>query len=173
MITQKSHMNLALGLQSKDASQIIGHLAEESQLLPQYPLKGATRRRSGLGDEMVLTSSERGGLSGKIQPWVFAADSAKIATLETVAEKVEGGQIALENSMKTLQDIDHLLGLDTEGQTEEPDEEPMEVDVWLNTGSKTPASARKHTDKRDKRNSKDLWSNLHGNLGLLGHEDSV
>lgn len=174
MIAQKSHVNSTLGRQSKDAGQIIGHLADESQLLPQYPMKGAARRKSGFGDEMVLTASERGGLSGKMQPWVFAADSAKISTLETVAEKVESGQVALEESTKTLEDIDRLLGFDQDKHHEETGEEMTEDDVWLDAGPQTPGRYRKHTEKKqDKKKPKDVWSNLHGNLGLLGPEDSV
>ncbi len=53
-----------------------------------------------------------------MKSWVFAADSAKIATLESVAEKVEEGQLALEDSMKILGEVDRLLGRSRPGRTE-------------------------------------------------------
>ncbi|KAK7423373.1 hypothetical protein QQX98_001164 [Neonectria punicea] len=173
MITQKSYMNSTLIKETKDACQVLGHLAEESQLLPLYPMSGSSRRMSGLGE--VLTSSERSGFTGRIQPWVFAADSAKIATLETVAERVEGGQVALESSMKALQKIDHLLGQEHADGPDEPKEGPADDDFWLNTGTKKSTNTRKHTEKEKgaEKKPRDAWSALHGNLGLIGHGDAA
>lgn len=173
-ITQKSYMNSTLSNETKEACQVLGHLAEESQLLPLHPASGSSRRRSGLG-EILASTSDRAGFTGRIQPWVFAADAAKIATLETVAEKVEGGQVALENSMKALREIDHLLGQNQVDEPEEPKEAPVEDDLWLATGTKNPTGTRKHTkkEKEVKKVPRDAWSGLHGNLGLIGHEDAA
>ncbi|KAJ4320845.1 hypothetical protein N0V84_005666 [Fusarium piperis] len=172
MITQKAHTNSTLSKEVKDSCQLLGHLAEESQLLPAHAVAPTSRRRSGLGE--VLTSTERPGFTGKVQPWVLAADSAKIATLENVAEQVESGQLALEASMQTLQEIDHLLGQGEVEQDEEPQADTTEDDFWLATGSKTPSKARKHTEKKKvSEQSRDAWSGLHGNLGLIGQEDTA
>ncbi|KAL2685102.1 hypothetical protein Neosp_006198 [[Neocosmospora] mangrovei] len=171
MITQKAHINTTLGKEVKDSCQLLDHLTEESQLLPAHAVAPTTRRRSGLGE--VLTSTERPGFTGKVQPWVLAADSAKIATLENVAEQVESGQLALEASMQTLQEIDLLLGQGEVEQEEEPQADTTEDDFWL-AGSKTPSKARKHTEKKkDSEQSRDAWSGLHGNLGLIGQEDTA
>ncbi|KPM39477.1 hypothetical protein AK830_g7087 [Neonectria ditissima] len=174
MITQKSYMNSTLSKETKDACQVLGHLAEESQLLPLYPMSVSSRRMSGLG-EVLGSSSERSGFTGRIQPWVFAADSAKIATLETVAERVEGGQVALESSMKALREIDHLLGREQVDGPDEPKEEPTDDDFWLNTGTKKTTSTRKHTEKEKgaAKKASDAWSSLQGNLGLIGHGDGA
>ncbi|KAF7545809.1 hypothetical protein G7Z17_g8880 [Cylindrodendrum hubeiense] len=173
-ITQKSYMNSTLSSETKEACQVLGHLAEESQLLPLHPVSGSSRRRSGLG-EILTSTPERAGFTGRIQPWVFAVDSAKIATLERVAEKVEGGQVALENSMKALREIEHLLGQDQIDEPKATKEEPIEDDFWLTTGTRNPTSTRKHTEKEKgaKKTPRDVWSGLHGNLGLIGHEDAA
>lgn len=172
MITQKAYANSTLSKEVKDSSQLLSHHAEESQLLPAHAVAPTSRRRSGLGE--VLTSAERPGFAGKVQPWVLAADSAKIATLENVAEQVESGQLALEASMQTLQEIDHLLGQGEVEQDEEPQADTTEDDFWLATDSKTASKARKHTEKKkDSEQSRDAWSGLHGNLGLIGHEDAA
>ncbi|KAF4455176.1 hypothetical protein F53441_2446 [Fusarium austroafricanum] len=170
MITQKAHVNTTLSKETKDNCQSLSHLEEESQLLPSHSVPPASRRRSGLGE--FLGSEERSGLTGKVQPWVFAADSAKIATLENVAEQVEGGQLALENSMQTLQEIDQLLGQGEVAQEEEVQADTTEDDVWLEAGPKSPSKARKHTEKSSTE-PKDPWFSLNGNLGLIGQEDTA
>ncbi|WZH39655.1 uncharacterized protein QYS62_000580 [Fusarium acuminatum] len=171
MISQKSHVNATLGKEVKSNCQSLSHLEEESQLLPSYSAAPTSRRRSVLGE--FLGSEERPGLTGKVQPWVLAADSAKISTLENVAEQVEGGQLALENSMQTLQEIDQLLG---QGEVTHENEAQADTteDFWMEAGPKSPTKARKHTQKsKEAEQSKDAWSSLHGNLGLIGQEDTV
>jgi hypothetical protein len=167
LIGQKSHVNILVAKQLKESCQTLDHLAEESHLLPQHPIPGTTRRKAGLNDG--LSASESLDMADRIKPWVFAADSAKIATLESVAEKIEEGQVALESSMAALGEIDGLLGRISTVETQ--DRDASEADIWLSEGdSKSGRGAtRKHTEaKPDKLNSEgDLWSTLDGNLGLL------
>ncbi|KAF5533424.1 hypothetical protein FMEXI_11841 [Fusarium mexicanum] len=170
MITQKAHVNTTLGKEIKDNCQSLSHLEEESQLLPSHSVAPTSRRRSGLGE--FLASDERSGLTGKVQPWVLAADSAKITTLENVAEQIEGGQLALVNSMQTLQEIDQLLGQAEAAEEEETQADTTEDDVWLEAGPKSPSKARRHTEKRITE-PKDAWSSLQGNLGLIGQGDTA
>ncbi|KAF4497312.1 hypothetical protein FAGAP_6527 [Fusarium agapanthi] len=170
MITQKAHVNTTLGKEIKDNCQSLSHLEEESQLLPSHSVAPTSRRRSGLGEFLAL--DERSGLTGKVQPWVLAADSAKITTLENVAEQIEGGQLALVNSMQTLQEIDQLLGQDEAAEEEEAQADTTEDDVWLEAGPKSPSKARRHTEKRITE-PKDAWSSLQGNLGLIGQGDAA
>ncbi|KAF5592568.1 uncharacterized protein FSUBG_10120 [Fusarium subglutinans] len=170
MITQKAHVNTTLGKEIKDNCQSLSHLEEESQLLPSHSVAPTSRRRSGLGE--FLASDERSGLTGKVQPWVLAADSAKITTLENVAEQIEGGQLALVNSMQTLQEIDQLLGQDEAAEEEETQADTTGDDVWLEAGPKSPSKARRHTEKRITE-PKDAWSSLQGNLGLIGQGDTA
>ncbi|KAH7218370.1 hypothetical protein ACKRZS_008355 [Fusarium odoratissimum] len=170
MITQKAHVNTTLGKEIKDNCRSLSHLEEESQLLPSHSVAPTSRRRSGLGE--FLASDERSGLTGKVQPWVLAADSAKITTLENVAEQIEGGQLALENSMQTLQEIDQLLGQDEAAGEEETQADTTEDDVWLEAGAKSPSKARRHTEKRITE-PRDAWSSLQGNLGLIGQGDTA
>ncbi|KAH7133576.1 hypothetical protein EDB81DRAFT_105983 [Dactylonectria macrodidyma] len=173
-ITQKSYINTTLNNEVKEACQVFSHLAEESQLLPLHPTSESSRRRSGLG-EILTSNSDRAGFTGRIQPWVLAADSAKIATLEIVAEKVEGGQVALENSMKAIRGINLMLGQDETDEPETTKEEPIKDDIWLDTGAKSTAGTRKHTGKGKgaEKGPKDAWSIIHGNLGLIGHEEAA
>ncbi|KAF4333168.1 hypothetical protein FBEOM_13015 [Fusarium beomiforme] len=169
VITQKAHVNATLKKEIKDNCQSLSHLEEESQLLPSHSVTPTSRRRSGLGE--FLATDERSGLTGKVQPWVLAADSAKITTLENVAEQIESGQLALESSMQLLQEIDHLLGQD-EVAEEEALADVTEDDVWLEADPNSPSKKRKHTEKKAT-GPRDAWSILRGNLGLIGQEDTA
>ncbi|KAK3335534.1 hypothetical protein B0T19DRAFT_436381 [Cercophora scortea] len=175
LIAQKSHLNTAISKQLKENCQGLDRLAEESQLIPRHPMPDASRRKQTFGD--TVAASE-GGLdpSSRVKPWVFAADSAKIATLEAVAEKIEEGQIALESSMRTIGEIDQLLGRQPppSGSLEQGDQ-VVKDDIWLAEGRPAgkAAALRKHADRKGSvtRPSEDVWDMLDGKLGLLRADD--
>ncbi|KAF9879878.1 hypothetical protein CkaCkLH20_02689 [Colletotrichum karsti] len=172
MITQKSHINNVLAKQSKETRQALDHLAEESQLLPGHPMP-KPRPRSGFAEDFASAVSEKQAMSERVKPWVFAADSAKIATLEAVAEKIEEGQVALEGSMTALQEVDKLLGQEPPEAQKDAGGDTTEEDIWLTQGSGNKAGARRHAHQRKGSASKpgDIWSAIDGKLGLIGHED--
>ncbi|KAK0383144.1 hypothetical protein NLU13_9057 [Sarocladium strictum] len=173
MITQKSYIGNSLSKQAKDTCQLLGRLAEESQLLPAYPMKDSMRRRSGLQHELTGKGSGRPDVAQRIKPWVFAADSAKIASLEAVTEHVERGQISLGATMQSLEEISGLLGQHPpdKNETEASVGNETEDDVWLAGGSPAKGTGgRKHSDKAPSRVPGDPWSRLHGSLGLIGSE---
>jgi hypothetical protein len=175
LITQKSHLNTTIAKQLKETAQLLDHLAEESNLLPSHPVPGGTttsrRKPPGFGD--ALGVSETLDSSGRVRPWVYAADSAKIATLEAVAEKIEEGQVALEGSMGALREIDRLLGRSPAAAEVEGVERPGDItedDIWLanDRSSARAGAARKHARKESRAgNTTDLWAFLDGSLGLL------
>ncbi|KAK1846823.1 hypothetical protein CCHR01_10571 [Colletotrichum chrysophilum] len=170
MIAHKSHVNNVLSKQAKETQQALDHLAEESQLLPEHPMP-KPRPRSGFADDFASAVSEKQAMSERVKPWVFAADSAKIATLEAVAEKIEEGQVALEGSMSALQEVDRLLG-----QNQSAVGDTTEEDIWLTQGSASQTGARRHGAHQRKESavkSGDIWSAIHGDLGLIGHEDHI
>lgn len=170
LITQKSHLNITIAKQLKDTVQVLDHLAEESNLLPSHPVPAAAaaaRRKPGFGD--ALGASETLDSCSRVKPWVYAADSAKIATLEAVAEKIEEGQVALEGSMGAIQEIERLLGRDTTDDRGDK-ADVTEEDIWLaeDKPSARAGHARKHARKESKAgNATDLWAFLDGSLGLL------
>ncbi|KAJ4150760.1 hypothetical protein LMH87_011495 [Akanthomyces muscarius] len=134
----------------------VSKLAEESHLLSTFPPRGASGRPG-------TNSASQASIATQVMPWVEASDAAKMATLESVAETVENGQIALEGLMSTLEGIGKITGKDI--LSSEVDE-----DTWL--GADTPR-ARRHTRKGSRaisQSSTDPWSKVRGNLGLLGQE---
>ncbi|KAL7936829.1 hypothetical protein V8C35DRAFT_293932 [Trichoderma chlorosporum] len=161
--SQKSFFTSALSKQNQDACQVLGRLGEESHLLPTYPMKDSLRRRSGIQTE-IASKSEQPDISKRIKPWVFAADSAKIALLEYAAETVDIGQVALENCLENLREIDFLLGYPEEGEesSEVSGRQAKAGAAATRLGSRKPTSKSSITDDRQ-----DVWSRLHGNLGVL------
>jgi hypothetical protein len=164
-MTQKAHTVNILSKQSKESVQKMDQLAEESQLLQDFPMEDSQRRHSGIRDNVHSAPD----LAARIKPWVFAADSAKIATLEAVAENVERGQMALEGLWKTLTSLDELTWQEAVEDTTATGDDPTEEDVWIPSPQKTPG--RKHTGRNTKdKDSGDIWSKLDGKLGLLGQD---
>lgn len=167
-ITQKSHFSNVLTKQTEGIGKALARLAEESQLLPEHP-NSRGQEHSG-----VESLDKRGHeITKRVQPWVNAADAAKLATLEAVAEKIEEGQVALEGSTTHLAEIDQLLGRNAGVAEESGDEDASMDDIWLaetrspRKGAKAPARS---SDKP--KGPKDVWSLLDGNLGLINAEDS-
>lgn len=176
LITQKSHLHTTVTRQLKETCQALDRLAEESQLIPAHPMPGGGRQRanlpssaSGLGISEPTTMTA----SARVQPWVFAAESAKIAALEAVADKIEEGQAALDKSMGVLAEIDNQL---LKGEEEEEEAERKgageESDIWLAEGKPGGKAARKSLtrEKVKPKAERDVFDLLDGTLGLLRSE---
>ncbi|KAI5923276.1 hypothetical protein F4810DRAFT_669604 [Camillea tinctor] len=199
LIQEKSHINAVLTRQHQETTKILDHLADESQLLSRYPAaattkptdsgsgSGSSRRgksRISFGEATRAASSaaaNRPNVTALVEPWLFAADSAKIATLEAVAEKVEEGQMAVEEAMRSLSEVRKLLNREDEEEKEPGGAEqegsssalPEDDDLWL-AGDDGGKGVRKNTEKRkntkkkpEKEEGKSIWSKLDGNLGLI------
>ena len=114
IIAYKSQFNISLAKQLKEACQVVEHLVPESQLLPQFPWPAseqAKHLKPGFLDSLgSATALEQPDLTGKIKPWVFASDSARIATMEAVAEGIEDGQMGIEGIVSTLAEISRMFG---------------------------------------------------------------
>ncbi|CRK15345.1 hypothetical protein BN1723_010638 [Verticillium longisporum] len=170
MIQQKSHINNILAQQVKDTRQILVHLAEESQLLPSHSMPAAKRGKSGFDEHMSAAASDTPDTVSQVRPWVYAADSAKISTMETVAEKVEEGHLALEGSMKALHDVEQLFGRKRNEHDRVNTGDTTEDDIWLTEEPSRKAGARQHPDAATFKwgNRANPWAVLDGKLGLMG-----
>lgn len=175
-IAQKSHINTVLAKQTEETVRALDRLTEESQLIPDHPMPGAARRKKGLGPDRPSNDIDK--LSDHVQPWVFAADTAKLATLEAVAERIEEGQLALEKSTKSLAEIDQLLGRHTNpgGQSTEEEDTTLDDDIWLaeSASPKKGPTAKSHARTKSNmvKEKGDIWSTLDGTVGLINAEDS-
>lgn len=174
-IAQKSHINTMFAKQTEETVRALDRLTEESQLIPNHPMTGAAKRNKGLGTNPPGNDIDK--LSDRVQPWVFAADTAKLATLEAVAERIEEGQVALERSTKSLAEVDQLLGRNMSPEDESTADEDTTVDdIWLAESAsprKGPAPKAHVRNKSNMAKEKvDIWSTLDGSVGLINAEDS-
>ncbi|KAI1488163.1 hypothetical protein F5X96DRAFT_105138 [Biscogniauxia mediterranea] len=208
LIQEKAHINAILTRQHQETTKVLDHLADESQLLSRYPpaAAGGTTKtadsnsgrrgkpRISFGEATRAASSaaaNRPNVTALVEPWLFAAESAKIATLEAVAEKVEEGQMAVEEAMQSLSEVRKLLnredeekaeprgeGGSEEGEAPPEEEDDDDDDLWLagdNDGGGGKGAVRKNTEKKkdkkktppEKEERKSIWSKLDGNLGLI------
>ena len=173
LITHKTHVSAAMRSVNERTCQELGHLAQESQMLSAYPIQDSARRRSGTPG--LLSAEATGGpdIANRIKAWVFSFDAAKIATLEAVAEQMEVGQLALENSMKVLDGLEVLFGVEKDAgvdETNTPDGPGHAVN--LDAGSSKKVNVQGSPKKSHLSPTGDPWSMIQGNLGLIGHDTS-
>ncbi len=108
-------------------------------------------------------------MTSQIEPWISAAESAQIATLEAVFEKIEEGQIAVEDAMQALDQARKLLNKEEPEPEETPEgQDTTEQDMWIGEGDSSGARVRKNREKKvEKQKGESIYAKLDGNLGLI------
>jgi hypothetical protein len=114
IIQQKSHVTITLSKQLKEGSQGLDRLADESHLLPTYPISAPGSQRKGLegavsfGEQM--SNHEKPDSSLRARAWVFASESANYALEEAVSERLEEGAKAISEAGETMSGLEVLFG---------------------------------------------------------------
>lgn len=150
IIQQKSHFTISLAKHLKEAGQGVDRLAEESHLLPAYPMPRTASHGSNF-DGLAsfggsISNHEKPDSSRKARAWVFAADSARAATTNSISEKIEEGRLNVLDARQTLLELQHLLGED------------------VGAGRRTAVQAAEDVKQT---NTRDIWASLAGNLGAI------
>jgi len=149
IIQQKSHLTISLAKQLKEASQGLERLADESHLLPAYPILSVSAQRKGttsFGDE--IANHERPDSSHRPRAWIFASESASSVTKDGVFEKLEEGKVHALDARRGLMELYQLLG--AKGN----DGEHRDVENIIVKSTK-----------------KDIWGQLDGNLAVIKGDD--
>ncbi|CAJ2501773.1 Uu.00g046260.m01.CDS01 [Anthostomella pinea] len=170
LIQEKSHINATLAKQQQDTNKVLDRLVDESQLLPKYPAAKPGDKSNKTSSSSFSEATKGASVTDQVQPWLFASDSAKLATLEAVAEQVEEGQMAIDDAMEALDHVRKLLGKEAAQPPQaQTNEGPAESDLWLADEERKVggAPARKNTEKEPEREEKSIWAKLDGNLGLI------
>ncbi|KAI1779964.1 hypothetical protein F4818DRAFT_401224 [Hypoxylon cercidicola] len=167
LIQEKSHINTALAKQQQELNINLNHLVEESHLLPKYPTKKSDSSQLSFGE--ATKGARRSNVTSQIEPWISAADSAQIATLEAVFEKVEEGQVAAEDAMQALDEARKLLNKEEAKPEETPEEQgTSEQDMWIGEEDGGATRVRKNRGKKvEKQKGESIYAKLDGNLGLI------
>ncbi|KAI1649801.1 uncharacterized protein F4817DRAFT_330182 [Daldinia loculata] len=169
LIQEKSHINASLTKQQQDLNKILDHLVEESHLLPKYPFKRSEKPRQSFGS--VTKGVSKANVTDQIEPWISAAHSAQIATLEAVFEKVEEGQVAAEDAMQALDEVRKLLNKEEAAPEQSRGDEDGGAgsDMWIGEDEGSSATrVRKNREKKaEKPKGQSIYAKLDGNLGLI------
>ncbi|KAI2629760.1 hypothetical protein GGR54DRAFT_278303 [Hypoxylon sp. NC1633] len=167
LIQEKSHINAYLAKQQQDLNKTLNHLVEESHLLPKYGPSKSDRSKASFSEATKGVS--KSNVVSQIEPWISAANSAQIATLEAVFEKVEEGQVAAEDAMQALDQVRKLLNKDEEPVESQKDQDNAEPDMWVGEDDENGETrVRKHSEKKvEKQKGESIYAKLDGNLGLI------
>ncbi|KAI1345119.1 hypothetical protein F5Y15DRAFT_17976 [Xylariaceae sp. FL0016] len=167
LIQEKSHINAIFSKQNLESNKAIDHLVEESNLLQKDRPSDTTDLSKASFDE-VTRGSNQSNIANRVQPFIFAADTAKIDTLEAVAEKVEEGHIAIDDAMEALEQARRLLNREPLKDPESTQGEgAMEQDLWLNEPDEKPVRRNTEKTKPADEGQQSIWAKLDGNLGLI------
>lgn len=127
-IQQRSHLTISLAKQVKEASQGLDRLADESHLLPAYPMPTSNSQRKGpLSFNDELAQHEKPDSSNRATAWVFSAESSSHALKDAVSEQLETGGTALEDLQGSLSKLQSLLGYE---QSPSGGVELQKQDIW-------------------------------------------
>ncbi|KAI0870751.1 hypothetical protein GGS24DRAFT_95792 [Hypoxylon argillaceum] len=166
VVQEKAHINATITRQQQETKKTLRRLAQESKLLSKYAPPKSEQPYSSLSFAKATKSAS---LSEQIHPWLFAADSAKIATLEAVAHAVDEGQLSIEDAMHALDQVSLLQNKGSLQVPEDVEAEATEEDKeFLGRDETSRDSVGKRGEKHDtKDEQKSIWSSLDGNLGLI------
>ncbi|KAK8089482.1 hypothetical protein PG997_004443 [Apiospora hydei] len=162
-IEEKTHINTSLARQQEDAKLALEHLTQESQLLPKYPAAA----RNNFGE---ATRVSQLGVAKQVEPWIYAADSAKIATLEMVAEKVEEGMLSIDEARGAIDEVCKLLMIDVDEvqqRSEQEKDTAAEDTQTIKNPPKRAIEMKAREEEEQKKLPKTIWSILDGNLGAI------
>ncbi|RYC63719.1 hypothetical protein CHU98_g2482 [Xylaria longipes] len=166
LVQEKAHINATIAKQQQETNKALRRLAQDSKLLSKHAPPKSEKSHSSLSFAKATKSAT---ITEQVRPWLFAADSAKIATLEAVAEAVDKGQMSIEDAMQAL---DQVSMLQNKGPLQVPKEREA-GSAERSTGTseedeKSGASVERRTKKKSvKDEQKSIWSILDGNLGLI------
>ncbi|KAI0409732.1 hypothetical protein F4802DRAFT_545289 [Xylaria palmicola] len=166
LVQEKTHINATIARQQQETNKTLRRLAQESKLLSRHAPSKSETPHSGLS---FAKATRNASVTEQIQPWLFAADSAKIATLEAVAEAVDRGQTSIGDAMQAL---DRVSMLQNKGPLQVPEDggarpagrcgEPVRE------AEKSGANVERRAEKKSaNEEQKSIWSALDGNLGLI------
>ena len=174
---QESYTSRVLKMERAKALDNLERLADESHLLPAYPIMARQERFKNLVTalggprklDQALETKENDEMIRRAEAWAFAAEEAKKAEEDFVMEKIRYGNERLDGAGCSLALLDELLG-------EDPRESAViedgggEADIWLETAG----GAIQNTQSRRPRPSqqeKGPWAGLSGKIGIADRKE--
>lgn len=169
-LQQESHISSTLASENHVTVQVLNRLAEESHLLPNYPILAMQPRFQNVvaalrSKSSPSSSNETTGRKDESQTlsqarqWAFAADAATSAKHEAVKERLGHGKGHLNTAGALAKELREILDVDEEEN--EDNENEGEEDIWTEdvvTKPQKQTSSSGHAG---------LWAGLDGRLGIV------
>ncbi|MCJ1299156.1 hypothetical protein MMC08_001948 [Hypocenomyce scalaris] len=174
---QESHIAASLSTQQKLTAQLLDRLANESHLLPNYPLLARQPRfknsAAALGIKPPSTPLHRNPGARvesrsiyEARAWTFAADAARSATHETVEGRLEHGSQHARNAEGVLDKLGTLLG--SGGNNGGGEGEGTDSDEWTKSGTTKSMRQTTKANSAAQRRPEGIWRGIDGKVGLPG-----
>ncbi len=169
-LRQESYVSSTLASQNQATVQLLDRLAEESHLLPNYPVLARQPRFQKVVEALRSKSSpstlaearrseDEPQILSQARQWAFAADASRSAKQEAVKERLEHGTTHIRTAEKLVKELQEILGVDKEENEDEGDE-----DIW--TGSIEVKSQKQPSSS----GRTGIWAGLDGNIGVKTEE---
>ncbi len=177
---QKSHIGTSLSKEQEATIQVLDRLADESHLLPAYPLLATDPRfqnvAKALGSKaMPLQIDDRSAGRQQMRTlemaraWAFAAGAAKASTQDVLDEKLAQGTKHTYSAQDVLGDVRVLLGQGPQRAGTEKAPGIEDEDIWATSAAPRTKRSNHKTKSEGKDSSKSIWFGLQGNLRSNSH----
>lgn len=187
-VQEKAHINATIARQRQETSKALRRLAQDGKLLSQPQPQSQPTTTTTTNDNTTINpptsfakATQSASIASQVQPWLFAADTAKIATLEAVASAVDRGQASADDAVRALH---HVSLLRNKGPLRLPGDHDHDHEEEENAGAgvveeeecsgedeKSGGGEKNKKKDKDKKSGKEergsIWSVLDGNLGLI------
>ncbi|CAG8982656.1 hypothetical protein HYALB_00006054 [Hymenoscyphus albidus] len=128
---QKSHLAISLAKLTKEVSQALDRLTDESHLLQAHPFtdKAAQRRgrESSASFAEEISNHEKPDSFTRARGWTYASDSAATLAKMATLEKLEEGSTLIDSTRQSFLDLQHLIGSQP---MDEGGREGTRHDIW-------------------------------------------
>ena len=170
---QRSYTSKVLNTERRKALDSLDLLADESHLLPAYPIMARQARFknvvSALGgpkkpDHAMVDAEDTDEMIKRVEAWEFAAEEASKAGDGFVMDKVNYGNERLDGAEGSLALLDKLLGKDPQ-KLAAAGHGGDEADIWLEAAGADTENAQNRRARPIQQES-GPWVGLNGTVGL-------
>jgi hypothetical protein len=170
---QRSYTSKVLNTERRKALDSLELLADESHLLPAYPIMARQTRFknvvSALGgpkkpDHAMADAEDTDEMIKRVEAWAFAAEEASKAGDGFVMDKVNYGNERLDGAEGSLALLDKLLGKDPQ-RLATAGHGGDEADIWLEAAGAGTENAQNRRTRPIQQES-GPWEGLNGAVGL-------
>jgi hypothetical protein len=169
---QESYTAKVVRMQTAKALDSLERLADESHLLPAYPIMARHERFKNVaaalgGPGKLGQAMSEPGESGETvrlaEAWAFAAEEAKKSEEDFVMEKIKSGNEMLDGAGESSAMLDRLRCGEKEDSELDGDDR-SEADIWLEAAGADTQNARSRR-MRSSQLEQGPWAGLDGKIG--------